>query len=296
MTSAIKNGKTLALRRPDACARCSIELEAGSQAVWFADSRTVECTSCVEGAVAEAERQPQPSESKAGASAQYEYERRAARELAKKQRAVEEDQAWRNRVKEERPVLGRLAALMTEKPTITPESQSTTAWKTGAEGERRVGERLDGLDEVIALHDLAVPNSRANIDHVAITPTGLYVVDAKKYKGEIESRNMGGFFKPDNRLYVRGRDRTKLVDGVLSQLDVVRAVMGSDLADLPMHAALCFVDGDFGLVPVHFSINSVSVLGLRKLSKTLQSPGPVDAERRGEVASLLRDRFRPAVT
>lgn len=292
-----KQGKKLRLRRPDVCEHCRAELEAGTQAVWFTMSKTVRCLPCVQ---AETQQSPDkapestPAESTAGGSAQREYERRSARELARKQRAVDEDAEWRSRVKQKRPVLGRLAALMTEKPTIGPESQSTTAWKVGAEGERRVGDRLDELDEVLALHDLAVPNSRANIDHIAIAASGLYVIDAKKYKGEIESRNVGSFFSPDHRLFVHGRDRTKLVEGVRWQREVVREVLGPDHIDVPLHGALCFVDGDFGLVPVYFTIDSVSIVGLRKLSKTLRAPGQLEVDERRAIAALLSDRLRPA--
>ena len=283
------------------CAQCAVALPAGTRARWFADTRTVQCLPCVEGAAAQAAPEPPPppapvvpQPSSAGASAQREYERRSARELAKKKKAVEEDRAWREQIKQERPVLGRVAAFMTEKPTITPESQSTKAWKVGAEGERRVGERLDGLEDVLALHDLAVPNSRANIDHIAIAATGLYVVDAKKYKGQIECRNVGGFFKPDNRLFVGGRDRTKLVDGVLKQMEIVRNVLGADNDDVPIRGALCFVEGEFGLMPVYFSVKDVNVVGLRKLSKALQAPGDLSPERRQQVAQHLSTRLRPA--
>jgi hypothetical protein len=38
------------------------------------------------------------------------------------------------------------------------------------------------------LHDLAVPGSRANIDHLVIGPTGLWVVDSKAFRGRVVVR------------------------------------------------------------------------------------------------------------
>jgi Nuclease-related domain len=38
------------------------------------------------------------------------------------------------------------------------------------------------------LHDLALPGSRANIDHLVIGPTGVWVVDTKAYRARVSPR------------------------------------------------------------------------------------------------------------
>ena len=55
---------------------------------------------------------------------------------------------------------------------------------------------LDPLrDEGLAvLHDRRIPYSKANIDHLIVAPWGVFIVDAKNYKGKVETRNRGGFF------------------------------------------------------------------------------------------------------
>lgn len=52
-------------------------------------------------------------------------------------------------------------------------------------GEELLGERLDELAERGArlLHDRRIPGTRANIDHIAISAAGVFVLDAKRYKG-----------------------------------------------------------------------------------------------------------------
>ncbi|HXW79717.1 MAG TPA: nuclease-related domain-containing protein, partial [Acidimicrobiales bacterium] len=37
-------------------------------------------------------------------------------------------------------------------------------------------------------HDLAVPGSRANVDHLVIGPTGVWVVDTKAYRARVTAR------------------------------------------------------------------------------------------------------------
>jgi hypothetical protein len=65
--------------------------------------------------------------------------------------------------------------------------QSTVAWRQGAEGEERLGHRLDQLtgEGFVILHDRRVPGSQANIDHLVVGPTGVFVVDAKNFSHQL---------------------------------------------------------------------------------------------------------------
>jgi hypothetical protein len=62
------------------------------------------------------------------------------------------------------------------------------AWQRGAAGERRTARLLDPLERHgwAVLHDLAVPGSLANIDHLAIGPGGVFVIDSKQYRGRLQ--------------------------------------------------------------------------------------------------------------
>lgn len=59
--------------------------------------------------------------------------------------------------------------------------QSTTAWVTGAEGVERIGKCLDPLaaEGFVIFHDRKIPMSRANVDHIVIGATGVFVVETK---------------------------------------------------------------------------------------------------------------------
>jgi hypothetical protein len=117
-------------------------------------------------------------------------------------------------------------------------SRSELAWRKGASGERRVGRVLDSLSRkgVVSLHDLSMPGSRANIDHIAVGPAGVFVVDAKRYKGKLQVRSRG------SALRINGRDRSHLLDQVRKQANVLDGILvQAGLAAVLVQPALCFV-------------------------------------------------------
>ena len=65
-------------------------------------------------------------------------------------------------------------------------SADTTAWRRGAKGERRTARRLGRLGRGwTVFHDLAIPGSRANADHLVIGPPGVFLIDSKHYRGRL---------------------------------------------------------------------------------------------------------------
>jgi len=181
---------------------------------------------------------------------------------------------------------GRLGTIVV---AVKGERQSTTAWRSGAQGERVVGQALDALvdQDVVVLHDRRIPGSRANIDHLVVTRAGVWVVDAKRYQGrrprlEVE----GGLFRPRvEKLRVGGGDRTKLVEGVLGQVARVQQVLGA----VPVRGVLCFVDADWPLLGGSFSVRDVEVCWPKRLGRVVTAgEGHVDVD---AVASALSGRF-----
>jgi hypothetical protein len=67
-------------------------------------------------------------------------------------------------------------------------SRPTRAWRDGARGERATARRLQRLERhgYVVLHDLQVPGSRANLDHLAVGPAGVFVIDSKYYRGDLQ--------------------------------------------------------------------------------------------------------------
>ncbi len=176
-------------------------------------------------------------------------------------RAERIDQRW-----------GRLAGVV---KFLSDDPQSVRAWAKGSEGERRLAASLSERvgDRAVLLHDRKVPEARGNIDHLAVAASGIWVGDAKTYKGLVERRDKGGWFKTDYRLYVNKRDRTKLVHGLAWQVAAVRDVLGP--REVPINAALCFVDAEWRLFAKPFVLDEVRVTWGAKLAEMIAAPGPL---------------------
>jgi hypothetical protein len=43
----------------------------------------------------------------------------------------------------------------------------------------------------VVLHDLAIPGSRANLDHLVIGPGGVFAIDSKQYRGRLQLDAVG---------------------------------------------------------------------------------------------------------
>jgi hypothetical protein len=260
------------------CSRCGTTLRAGATAIW--DNRVqkmycVECPTSAEALPSPVATEPTLDTGVAGASAQGRYERLHAK------RETEIRDRW-----------GRAAGLVL---AVTNEPQSIRAWRTGARGEGKLAEALATVPGIIALHDRRIPGSSGNIDHVVIGPSGLFVVDAKLYRGLIRVRERGGFFRRDDRLYVGCRDCSNLVDGLERQVQAVAdalddAGVSNDVAITPV---LCFVEGEWPILFPPSSYRGVRLEGTRSIKKLITSRtifGPAYIE---ELARTLAGALPP---
>jgi hypothetical protein len=80
-----------------------------------------------------------------------------------------------------------VAALLGWRLRFRP-SEQARSWRRGAHGERHTARLLDRLtgDGYVVFHDLAVPgNTSANVDHLVIGPSGVFVIDSKQWTGSV---------------------------------------------------------------------------------------------------------------
>src|SRR5512132_1182101 len=143
---------------------------------------------------------PAGSHGSPGRSALVAYRRRRAEELAAWTRTL----AWRAPLVAAAGAVGQVLAAQAGPPraelvglTVAVlvgwrlrfrPSEQARAWQRGAHGERQTARLLDRLDRdgYQVLHDLAMPGSPANIDHVVIGPSGLFVIDSKQWTGSVQ--------------------------------------------------------------------------------------------------------------
>ena len=188
---------------------------------------------------------PTPTDGKAGASARREGERRKAKREAA--------------VHERYPRMGGVILALQDAP------QHERSWGRGAGGEELVEEALQKhCPGVRVLHDRRIRGSRANIDHIAIAANGVWVIDSKRYKGKLQVAKPL-FGKPT--LKVAGRDHTKLVDGLVKQVDLVTAAVADIGLDVSVRGCFCFVDTELPLFGAP-TINGLSIFGRRGLGSS----------------------------
>lgn len=294
---AVAAMKTMRLRYAGRCRTCNRELAAGTMAVYDRESKTVACQDCpvqpqsaqvvagvqvelVDGRIVVAEDATSADQhifaGTAGASARRENERRKnAREA---------------RIRAAHPRIGGFILATSDDP------QSTKAWATGAVGEELLGKQLDCLIGygVHLLHDRRILPGKGNIDHIAVCASGVFVIDAKRYRARPSLRVEGGWFgRPRvEKLMVGSRDCSSLVGGVQKQLDrVTSALVAANLGGIPVSGMLCFVEADWPLIGGDFNIAGLRVLWPKKALGLLAQPGELDAARALSVYRALAAAF-----
>lgn len=124
-------------------------------------------------------------------------------------------------------------------------------WEQGALGEERTAAALAWLPPGhVTLHDLAVPGSRATIDHLVIGPTGVFVIDTDVHAGTV--RYGSGTLWCD-----RHAMRREL------QALAFEATRVSAVLDAPVVPLMCFTDGQ--LPRRELTLDGVRVLSLAAL-------------------------------
>jgi hypothetical protein len=107
-------------------------------------------------------------------------------------------------------------------------SEQARSWQRGAHGERCTARLLDRLtrDGYVVFHDLAVPGkTSANVDHLAIGPTGVFVIDSKQWTGNVHQSADGLVWHNHYRL-----DRT--LETARWEADTISGILGTRAAAL----------------------------------------------------------------
>lgn len=268
--------RILTLRWPGLCCECGAALAAGTRSGWDAEARTVTCMACletvapvpVEGALRALDR------GTPGGSIAGEYERRKSNREA--------------RVRQAHPRVGGLLLALREPP------QHEMAFHRGDLGEKAVAESLEQRTAgtpTILLHNRRMPAGRGDIDHVAVAPSGVYVIDAKDLRGKV--RIASPLFGAD-KLLVSGRNRTRLIDGLDRQVTVVRDVLGgSGHPEAAVQGVLCFTKADLPLLGT-LKMSGHLLLYRKALAKRLNTAGPLGHAAIDELARTIAEALPSA--
>jgi Nuclease-related domain len=153
-------------------------------------------------------------------------------------------------------------------------------------GERRTAHLLRHLEQRgwVALHDLAVPGSRANLDHLLIGPGGVFVVDSKQYSGRLQ-------LVADGTLWHGRYSLTLALRAVRFEADRATAVLGMPAVEAVPVVAVHGAPVPWGSLQV----DQVTVVAAGQLTDLLRArPAVLHAPKVAWIAERARQRFRPA--
>jgi hypothetical protein len=114
----------------------------------------------------------------------------------------------------------------------------------GSEGEKAVGAEIERIAErfgLQVLHDLSVPNSTANIDHVLVGRRAVFIIDAKNYRNTLSIReNRQG----QDQLYIGNYNQTKLARNVFAAKKEMKEYLRQCGVRTKVIGVLCFYEAN----------------------------------------------------
>jgi Nuclease-related domain len=183
-------------------------------------------------------------------------------------------------------IVGALAAMAAGWALRFRPSPDAMAWRQGAAGERRTARLLAPLERHgwAIVHDLAVPGSRANLDHLVIGPGGVFAIDSKQYRGRLQLDAVGKLWHGRDPLVAALRAASWETD------QIAQVLPDSGMAVVPI-VAVHGAQVPWGKVVT----DGVPVVSARRLPSMLgQLPVVLGPERVAWLADQARVRFHAA--
>jgi hypothetical protein len=166
-------------------------------------------------------------------------------------------------------------------------SEDARKWRRGACGERRTARQLDRLTDRgwVVFHDLAVPGSRANVDHLAVGPSGIFLIDSKNWRGRL-------VFAPDGTLWHGSYPMTAALATIGFEVAAIAGALGTPSSAVE---PLIVIHGSAIPWGEQF-LGGVGVLPGRQLAPTLLAlPPQLSDQQITELAERAINRLRPAL-
>jgi hypothetical protein len=181
------------------------------------------------------------------------------------------------------------------------QSRRSSNWVKGAAGEYLMAKELHSALSGIAivLNDRAVPSSHANIDHIVIASSGVWIIDSKLRKGLIRVKNAGSLLSGAQKLMVGDRDESVCTEKIYSQVIPIANLLGDPR--IPIHPALAFIDGDWGssiaLRAIRnrpFEMIGVMIAWPKAIIAKISENGPLSKDAVMSIAGKLDSALPPA--
>jgi hypothetical protein len=153
-------------------------------------------------------------------------------------------------------------------------------WAKGIEGERRVAEALEPLEQegFRFLYNRRIPLARGDIDCVVIGSSGVFVIETKNWGGRASVRN--------NLLLIGTADRSWVVDQIFRESMAVQIALADEMNRHRMTVVpvVCVVGGISGS---ERAVSGVQLLEPNSIARWIRERPPVlDAEAIKRIADL----------
>lgn len=189
-----------------------------------------------------------------------------------------------------RGMVGRLV----QRLSLTPHATIATARRTF--GERRLGNHLDrtlGTFSVI-LHNRQVGHLSRAIEHIVVSATGVWVIDAKHNVGRVRRRR-SALHPGEHDVVVADHNQTSCAYDMTERVDAVRACVASVGFDwVDVHPAVCFTNATWGRFTKPFRTHGAWIASPKTLTETIGEPGALGPDDMRTVAAVLSATFPAA--
>ncbi|MFG2225358.1 nuclease-related domain-containing protein [Streptomyces sp. NPDC048644] len=156
----------------------------------------------------------------------------------------------------------------------------------GAEGERRTARRIAPLTSEgwVILHDRALPRGKANVDHLAISPTGTVLLpDTKRWSAKWRLRVVNG------RLLHGSLDVTNRLRGVRHEARIVQQALGVPVTPLVLMDGAPLEGGEL-------AVDGIRIVPADRACAVLRGLGRVPGQRRADDLANAAERLLPPYT
>ncbi|MFF4661968.1 nuclease-related domain-containing protein [Streptomyces sp. NPDC001282] len=168
----------------------------------------------------------------------------------------------------------------------TQRGQEAGRYAVAAEAEKRTAARINPLrrEGWVVLHDLALPSGRANVDHLAISPSGVVIVlDTKRWSARYPApvRARGG------RLLHGDRDVTDRLRGLRHETSTVSRILGVQAIPLVVMDGARIEGGEL-------TYDGIRIIPAERAPAVLRSIGSTRTSRDAQaLAALATSHFPP---
>jgi hypothetical protein len=142
---------------------------------------------------------------------------------------------------------------------------------------------------IITLNDRRDPGSDTNIKLIAVSSSGVFVIDSKNFRGLVHTKRPGPMVNlGPHELHVGRKNCTSLVAEVARQKEIVKDALATSAwgSEVPVHGMLCLTRAEWGFASA-LQISEIWVGWPKLMAGRVQAPGIMDSPTVREVSDLI---------